>query len=211
MACWHPTHRCGARPPPPGATRTSVASNHRPSALRTPLPVRQGCARRPTPCGPCCSRAYSSPCPWSARAASQTAYGACDRPATLRITYPPHPLAGSALKVVGHRREGDRIYWVVELVDGSHLRVPSFWTDHPTSADPLPRPQLGTRATPQALRELAEVIEHLAPRSSPPDARAHPNNAGQGDARATRGQLTKRKISYVKESDALRSSKREGV
>jgi hypothetical protein len=55
MACWHPVHRYLARPPPMGATLTSVASNHCTSALRTRLPVRQGCAGRPTTCGPCCA------------------------------------------------------------------------------------------------------------------------------------------------------------
>ena len=73
----------------------------------------------------CTETSFSHCC---APAASQTTYGGHYGPATIRITHPPHPPAGRALNVVGHRREGDRTcregdrtYWVPS--HGRALRI----------------------------------------------------------------------------------------
>ena len=149
------------------------------------MPSRPFGARPPATSGLCSWHAFTSLRRSPVRATSQTTYGAHQRPTTLRITYPPHPLVGQSCNVVGHRREGGRTYWVIELVDGSRLRVPSFWTDHPVGGDPQPALRLGGRATPQALHNLARLIQHLALCAAPGDAQLHSDTIGDADARAT--------------------------
>ena len=74
-----------------------------------------------------------------------------------------------------------RTYWVVALADGSRMRVPSSWTDQPVSADPPPPLRLGGRATAQALRDLALLLQQLALGTSPADAPVSPNPIGDAN------------------------------
>jgi len=99
---------------------------------------------------------------WCARNADQNAHAFRDRPLEIRVTHPPHPLFGQTLEVVQHRRAGGQTSWIALLPDGSRIGLPSYWTDHPVGRAPVPRMRSGGRATPEALRELAALLDALA-------------------------------------------------
>ncbi|MCH7665642.1 MAG: hypothetical protein IH936_06925 [Acidobacteria bacterium] len=118
-----------------------------------------------------------------ARTADQTTYALRDRPREIRITHPPHPLFGQRLKVLQPRREGGETFWIAGLADGSRIRMPSRWTDHPVDGAPVPRFRSGARVTPQALRELTELLSQLASAPAVPDARPGYRRKGDRDER----------------------------
>jgi len=97
----------------------------------------------------------------SARAALQTTYADDDLPSQICITYPPHPLVGQHLKVVGRQRNGRDLFWCVELPDGSHAKLPSSWTDQGVAPSRSRREETKTRTSPHALRELIHLLESL--------------------------------------------------
>jgi hypothetical protein len=139
-----------------------------------------------SPSGRCCWRESTRCFHWSVHPISQTTYALHDWPTEVRITYPPHPLCGRKLRVVGHRREGNKTFWVVEHADASHLRILSQWTDHPVGRVPVPELDPSIRATAQALRELIHWLEHLVAQSALTDAWAHPDpEEGEPNAPAT--------------------------
>ena len=74
------------------------------------------------------------------------------------MIHPPHPLVGQTLKVLGRRREAGETSWIARLADGSRVRLPSLWTDHPVGEPTVPRLRSGVRATPEALREFCRRI-----------------------------------------------------
>ncbi len=117
-------------------------------------------------------------------AALQTTYVNDDLPSEIRVTYAPHPLAGQHVKVVGRQRNGRDLFWRVELPDGSHANLPSFWTDHGGTPTRNGREQTKTRTSPHALRELIHLLESLV--SPHADGHACPKDPlkGGGNGRA---------------------------
>jgi len=91
----------------------------------------------------------------------QTTYADEDLPSEIRVTYPPHPLAGKDLKVVGRRRKGREFSWRVVLPDGSHADLPSSWTDHCAAPARVQAGQVKARTSPQTLRELIRLLGSL--------------------------------------------------
>jgi hypothetical protein len=77
----------------------------------------------------------------------------------VRITHAPHPLVGQTYEVVGLRREGGETSCDVLLADGSRLRLPAHWTDHPAGGARSARSN--ARATPDALRDLLGLVRAL--------------------------------------------------
>lgn len=115
-----------------------------------------------------------------ARSDHQNTYAFRDRPAAIRITHPPHPLFGQALKVIQPRREWDETHWVAQLPDGSRIQLPSSWTDHPVGQVPTQRIRPGGRATPDALRDLISLLRTLVAPARTPHAWTHvPSKGGQ--------------------------------
>ena len=85
-----------------------------------------------------------------------------DRPVEVRVTHPPSPLFGQSLPVVCPRREQDETYWICRLPDGSTIRLPMGWTDHPEASAAAPAVWTGGRATPRSLRALISLLSALA-------------------------------------------------
>ncbi|MBC8417119.1 MAG: hypothetical protein H8E10_00820 [Desulfobacterales bacterium] len=78
------------------------------------------------------------------------------------ITYPPHPLFGKRLKVVGRRAKEKNIFWRVVLPDGSRTDMPSSWTDHSVQNSSSVSSAWITRTTPKALRDLISLMQTCA-------------------------------------------------
>ena len=105
--------------------------------------------------------------------ARQNAHAHDEAPSQVRVTYAAHPFVGQMLKVVGQRREGDELCWVVQLPDGSRTSLRSSWTDHPVGRVSTPIVSAGVRASPSALRELAALVAALAEQRRAPERGAH--------------------------------------
>jgi len=118
--------------------------------------------------------------------AAQTTYAAGDLPAEIEVIYPPHPLVGWRLKVVGRRRHGQDWSWQVVLPDGTHANLPSHWTDHPGSPGPLKIATCVTRSNPSVLRELLPLLRVLAQGDRLSEARPNPISKGKQHGRAIR-------------------------
>ena len=125
----------------------------------------------------------STPC--SAQSAHQTTTVFHDRPEKIRIIHPPHPLFGQTLEVICPRREAEETFWIAQLKDGSGISLPSSWTDHPLEKRPVQRIRAGTRATPSALRGLADLLEVLVSGSPVFHNRSRDSVVGGHDERAT--------------------------
>ncbi|MCH7799675.1 MAG: hypothetical protein IID28_14710 [Planctomycetes bacterium] len=106
------------------------------------------------------------------RSANQNAHAFRDRPSQIRVTHRPHPLFGRTLPVIQRRREASEAYWIVQLPDGSRIRLPSRWTDHPIGTVPPAARRSGRRATPDALRALADLLGCLCAASISSNARS---------------------------------------
>ena len=87
-------------------------------------------------------------------------------PSEICITYPPHPLCGKRLKVVGRRSKEKNILWRVVLPDGSRTYIPSSWTDHSVQVPSSVSSVWIKRTTPKALREFIALVETLVSRTS---------------------------------------------
>ena len=124
--------------------------------------------------------------PCAAHVAAQTTYGAGDLPAEIEVTYPPHPLVGRRLKVVGRRRQGQDWSWQVVLPDGTHANLPSHWTDHPGPQGLLKIATCATRSTPPVLRELLSLLRVLAQVDPLSEAGPKPTLKGKQHGRAIR-------------------------
>src|SRR4030043_1641781 len=98
---------------------------------------------------------------------------------------PPHPLFGQTLEVICPRRGAEETCWIAQLKDGSGISLPSSWTDHPLEKRPVQRIRAGTRATPSALRGLADLLEVLVSGSPVFHNRSRASVAGGHDERAT--------------------------
>ena len=146
----------------------------------------------------------STPC--VVRAALQTTYVDGDLPSEIRVTYPPHPLAGQDLKVIGRQRSGRQLFWCVVLPDGSHAKLPSFWTDHSTIRREERSAQIKTRTSPHALRELIHLLESLV--SSQANGHACPKDPlkGGGNGRAI-GTVRSGKEKLAKKTVAVSSAR----
>ena len=122
---------------------------------------------------------------WSVQSAHQTTTVFHDRPEKIRIIHPPHPLFGQILEVIGPRRGAEETCWIAQLKDGSRISLPSSWTDHSVESRRVQRTDAGTRATPSALRGLADLLEVLV--SGPPvfHNRSRDSVVGGHDERAT--------------------------
>ncbi len=103
----------------------------------------------------------------------------------IRITHPPHPLFGQTLEVINPRREKEETLWIVRLSDGSRTQLPSAWTNHPFGSVPTDRCRSGGRATPNALRQLSDLIANLVQRATSVDARLNHSLEGGVNERAT--------------------------
>jgi len=118
----------------------------------------------------------------SVRSAAQTTYGDDVFPPAIVVTYPPHPLVGTTLKVVGHRHQGKEMLWRAILPDGSRVDLPAVWTDRsrgtPRSIQPRGKE---LRTTPLVLRELTALLETLVAASLSCKARTKTHCAGAND------------------------------
>ena len=118
----------------------------------------------------------------SVRSAAQTTYGDDVFPPAIVVTYPPHPLVGTTLKVVGHRHQGKEMLWRAILPDGSRVDLPAVWTDRsrgtPRSIQPRGKE---LRTTPLVLRELTALLETLVAASLSCKARTKTLCAGAND------------------------------
>jgi hypothetical protein len=98
------------------------------------------------------------------------------RPGSILIVHPGHPLAGQTLPVVRRYREHGERLWVIELPDGSRQYVPASWCAPLAPSSEIPssagEPSVG-RLPPEppasplslaALRELAALVRHLRAR-----------------------------------------------
>ena len=122
----------------------------------------------------------------AAQFAAQTTYGARDLPAAIEVIYPPHPLVGRRLKVVGRRRQSQDWSWQVVLPDGTHATLPSHWTDHPGPQGPLKITTCATRSNPSVLRQLLPLLRVLAEGNRLSEARPNPTSKGKQHGRANR-------------------------
>ena len=96
-----------------------------------------------------------------ARIAVKTAHVVDQLPSEIRITYPAHPLIGKRLKVIGRCRRGQDALWLVVLPDGSHTYLPYSWTDYGVQHRSLLGASSNTKATPEVLRELIDLLVEL--------------------------------------------------
>ena len=123
---------------------------------------------------------------YAAQFAAQTTYGARDLPAAIEVIYPPHPLMGRRLKVVGRRRQSQDWSWQVVLPDGTHANLPSHWTDHPGPPGPLKITTCATRSNPSVLRQLLPLLRVLAEGNRLSEARPSLTSKGKQHGRANR-------------------------
>lgn len=121
-----------------------------------------------------------------ARIAVKTTHVDGQFPSEICITYPPHPLIGKHLKVIGRRRRGQDVLWLVVLPDGSHTHLPSCWTDHRVRRPAGVSNSSITPTTPQLLKELTGLMQALVSNSSSCEACSQNPNEGGSDERAAR-------------------------
>lgn len=86
---------------------------------------------------------------------SQTGHILRRTAARVRVTRRHHPLQGEDVEVL---IEGRGQHLVVQLPDGSSMRIPRAWTDADGAAEP---PERITIFTVRALRELIEIAGAL--------------------------------------------------
>lgn len=84
---------------------------------------------------------------------------------TVRIIRPHHPLFGKTVNLVKIWEHKKKRYYVIELPDKSHTRIPLDWADQGNS--PLPESLSSEHVfTVQSIREITFIICTLENRSS---------------------------------------------
>jgi hypothetical protein len=89
---------------------------------------------------------------------------------TIRIIRPHHPLFGKSVPLVKIWEHKNKRYYVIELPDKSHTRIPLHWADQ--GKIPLPQsPSGGPAFTVEAVRELFSLMSTLANKASKTEAK----------------------------------------
>ena len=104
-------------------------------------------------------------CEQTLRPTFNTAHSKSHLQNTVRIVRPHHPLFGKTVNLVKIWEHKKKRYYVIELPDKSHTRIPLDWADHGNA--PLPESLSSEQVfTVQSVKEITFIIHTLENRSS---------------------------------------------
>lgn len=101
---------------------------------------------------------------------------------SVRITRPPHPLRGRALRVLGRMRRHTQLELLLELPDGSKRWIPQAWTDAEQDTSTSEGDGVATLGSLADLLAVCALVGELAARGLDGPGLDGPGLDGRGQA-----------------------------